>query len=233
MTQKYKEGDPLPPGCTLLALPFVSKQGFTGATVMSLVNAIVGGGLGNCKFLFMGDHTQVGARNAAARDAIKSGAEYLFFVDSDMDFPVETLRRLKDASADIACTQMWSRNIPSFMTVMRYGQDSPEGLRQMEPYYGTGIEEVDACGMACTLIRTDLLKKMDDPYFVSGVHGEDASFCFVAKQKHGAVIKCDYGLTAGHWGVMRMAGQDFTRDAANQPMSVSDPEMLKRMGAKL
>lgn len=226
----------LPPGCTLVALPYVSKLGFTGATVSSIVLSILAGGFKNCKFLFLGDHSHVGARNAACGDALKENFEWLFFIDSDMDFPVDTLPRLKACNADVACTDMWSRNIPSFRTVMRLSAKDENGKSLSVPYEGHGIEEVDLCGMACTLIRTDLLRKMrdaykDQPWFWTGLHGEDATFCFNAKDI-GATIKCDYGITAGHWGVARMAGQDWSRDAANQPHSVANVEMMKRMNVK-
>ena len=227
-----------PSGSTLIALPFVSKSGFTGATTMSLVLGILAGGLKNCKFLFLGDHSQIGARNAAAADAIKEGLDYLFFVDSDMDFPTDTLDRLKACDADIACTDMWSRNIPSFRTVMRMSGRDKHGLKMAVPYAGKGVEAVDLCGMACTLIRTDLLKRMrekldGDIWFQSASHGEDASFCFMAREMCDATIKCDFDVVAGHWGVLRLVGQDFTRDAKHQPMQVANPEMLLRMGAKL
>lgn len=228
-----------PPGATLVALPFVSKSGFTAATTMSIVLGILDHGFNNCKFLFLGDHTQIGARNMAAQNAIDDGLDYLFFVDSDMDFPTDTLARLKACEADIACTDMWSRNIPSFRCVMRTVEDKEGKGKMAVPYNGTGVEDIDVCGMACTLIRTSLLKKMKEAlrgepvWFQSASHGEDASFCFMAKELCNATIKCDFSITAGHWGVLRLAGQDFTRDAANQPMTVAQPEMMARMGAKL
>ena len=218
------------PGLTLVALPFVSKQGFTGATTMSLILGIIAGGFRYSKFLFLGDHSLAQARNRACEDSLKENMEYVFFIDSDMDFPVNTLARLKLVNADVACTDMWSRNLPSFRTVMRLSEPDEKGMRRSVPYAGAGIEDIDICGMACTLVRTSLLRRMKPPWFVVAGHGEDASFCFVAKEKYGATIKCDFGITAGHWGVACMRGQDWTRDASNQAMRVDDPEMMERMG---
>lgn len=228
----------VPPGVTLVALPFVSKQGFTGATTQSLILSILAGGLKMCKFLFLGDHSQVQARNTACEDALAIGAEWVFFVDSDADFPVDTLERLKACDADIACADMWSRNIPSFRTVMRMGPPDEHGSKAASPVPGnpTGVEDIDLCGMHCTLIRTSILTKMkerftDQPWFWVAGHGEDATFCFNAKEV-GATIKCDFSIMSGHWGVARMAGQDWSRDAKNQPMSVANVEMMRRMGVK-
>lgn len=233
------EVDKVPVGVTIVALPYISKSGFFGATVQSLVTGILGGGFRMTKFLFLGDHTQTHARNMACKDAVDIGAEWLLFIDSDMDFPPDVLKRLKACDADIACTDMWSRGWPSFRTVMRLTEPREDGLRQSVPVPGEqhGIQSVDLCGMACTLIRVSLLKKMaekypDQPWFWSGQHGEDATFCFKAHEI-GATVKCDFDVVAGHWGTTRMAGQDYTRDPKNQPMKVdpSSQEMLNRMNA--
>ncbi len=236
MDQASKPSKELPPGCTIIAMPYVSKQGFTAGTMQSITLGILSGGLKMCKFLWIGDMSQVGARNAACEDALRENFEWLFFVDSDMDFPTDTLARLKACNADIACTDMWSRNIPSFRTVMVLGDKDERGMSQSRPVSDEiaakkQVVDVDLCGMACTLIRTSLLKKMEKPYFWTAEHGEDATFCFKAKDL-GASIKCDFGITAGHWGVARMAGQDFTRDARNQMMTIANMEMMRRMDVR-
>ena len=229
-------------GRTLVALPYVSKLGFNAAFVQSLAAAILKGGLSPARIMWLGDHMIPDARNAACETAIAENAEYLFFIDSDMDFPHDTLPKLKAADADIACTDMWSRGWPSFRTVMRNQPPIADGLIQsvpvkdedLPPVGERGVEEVDMCGMACTLIKVDFLKKFkthftDQPWFWTARHGEDATFCFNAKSI-GAVIKCDFSLVAGHWGVCRNVGQDFTRDARNQPMAISEEPMMRRMG---
>ena len=226
----------VPPGVTLVALPFVSKQGFTAATFQSVVLAILAGGMRMTKFLFLGDHSQVMARNGSCQDTIDIGAEWVWFIDSDADFPVETLEKLKACNSDIACTDMWSRNIPSFRTVMRMGIHNGELASLPVQDFPTGVEDVDVCGMHCTLIRASLLRRMKEaypnrPWFWTSEHGEDATFCFAAKEL-GASIKCDFSVMSGHWGVARMAGQDWSRDANNQAMSVVNVEMMKRMGVK-
>lgn len=230
----------LPPGATLVALPYVSKSGFDGATVSSLIYSLIYNGMPRCLFCFYGDYTISHARNAAASDALARGAEWLLFIDSDMDFPTNTLEFLKALDADIACPDMWSRNWPSFRTVLEYDKKVrwPK-KKQLIPVGGgekvEGKRDVDCCGMACTLIKVSLLRKFEKsgvmPFQMSE-HGEDAAFCIVAKQKYKAKIRCDFGIVAGHWGRARMSGQDFTRDARNQVGQVADPDFMKRMGAR-
>lgn len=231
-----------PPGLTVVALPYVSKIGFNHAFVQSLTYAITTKKLSPARIIWLGDHSISDARNAACEAAIALGAEYLLFIDSDMDFPADTLQGLKDCKADIACADMWSRGWPSFRTVMRVTDKDERGWIKSVPVKDEelpepgqrGIEPIDVCGMACTLIRVDFLKRFkehytDQPWFWTARHGEDATFCFNAKEI-GAVIKCNFGIVAGHWGICRNVGQDFTRDARNQPMAVSEQPMMSRMG---
>lgn len=219
----------------MVALLSTSKQGFASACTSSLVYALASNNFPTCGFHFLTDYHVVMGRNGAAQTAIEMGYEYLLFIDSDMDFPVNTLARLKACGSDIACADMWSRNIPSFRTVMRYTKEkSKDGKKQFASYDGKGVEDVDCTGMACTLIRVSLLrkfaKKKTAPFAMNGVHGEDAYFCLVAKQKFGASIRCDFDVVAGHWGSTRQAGQDYTRDVRNTFGEVPDPAYLKRMG---
>lgn len=231
-----------PPGCTLISLPVVSKYGFQPAFAMSLINGMLSGTLSNSKFLMLVDHTHLFARNAACQHAVDHGFDYVFFIDSDMDFPVDVLPRLKAVDADVACTDMWSRSIPSFRTVLRLSGADEHGKKTCiavpdDVAAKKGIEDVDVCGMACTLIKTSLLREMKRllngaPWFQSASHGEDASFCFMARELCNAKIKCDFSMIAGHWGTVRMVGQDWSRDASQAHGELALPEMMKRMGVR-
>lgn len=194
---------------TILALPYVSKDGFAGPTVKSLLS-----GIGTCKVLLIGDQTQVAARNNACKEAIKGNFKYLWFVDSDQDFPPDALARLKAVDADVACADMWSRSWPSFRIVF-----DESGSVSDEVADRGGVENIRYCGMGCTLLKVEALKKMaefypDQPWFWTANNGEDATFCFKVLDM-GGTVKCDFGLKSGHWSYCRMMGQPFTRDRAN------------------
>ena len=207
-------------GLTLVALPYVSKDGFAGPCVESILKCFASGNMGNVSFFFARDQTQVRARNAACEKALEIGAEYLFFVDSDQDFPIEALSRLKAVSADVACADMWSRGWPSFRIVMVKGPTDAGGKVHYVPVSDEiaaqeDIEDVSFSGMGCTLIRTDIIRRMRDaypeqPWFWTAHSGEDATFCFKVLEM-GGTVKCDFGLKSGHWSYCRMMGQDYTR----------------------
>lgn len=152
------------------------------------------------------DYHLVGARNKGVQVALEEGVSHLFFIDSDMDIPQDAWPGLLACDSDIACGQMWTKHIPSFPTTFREGK----------PYLGTGIEDIDECGLACTLIRTDFLKRLPEPWFyMDGSGGEDHIFCKRAKNM-GATIRCNYSVQTGHLGFLYYSGQPFTRNPAHQ-----------------
>ena len=173
--------------------------------------------MGRVSFLMIGDKTQVAARNEACRAAISTGAEYLFFVDSDQDFPVDALKRLKAVDADVACADMWSRSWPSYRIV--FGTENVDGKYSPisdDVAVAGGVSDVGYCGMGCTLIKVSVLRQLeekypDQPWFWAAHNGEDATFCFKVREIGGSV-KCDFGLKSGHWSTCRMMGQEFTRN---------------------
>lgn len=167
------------------------------------------------------DYHIVGARNKSVQVALEEGVSHLLFVDSDMDVPKHLVQALLNCEADIACPVMWTKNIPSYPTVFRDGK----------PYLGHGIESIDECGMAATLIRTAWLRKMDPPWFyMDGSGGEDHIFCRRAKQM-GATIKCNYSVNTGHLGFVYFDGQDFTREPKNQKAErIGNRETLQKYG---
>ena len=167
------------------------------------------------------DYHLVGARNACVKVALEEGVTHLLFVDSDMDIPHDAYPRLMECDADVACGLMWTKHIPSFPTVFRGGK----------PHLGEGIEDVDECGMACTLIRTEFLERMKRPWFyMDGSGGEDHIFCRRAKEA-GASIRCNYGVRTGHLGFVYFTGQEFTRVPENQrPDRIGNKEVLEQYG---
>lgn len=205
-------------GLTLIALPYVSKDGFSGPTVRSLIGGFASGQFGKVSFIVIGDKSQVAARNEGCNAALASGADYLWFVDSDQDFQPDALTRLKAVGSDVACADMWSRGWPSFRLTLIPGEKDADGHVQYKPVpdeMATGIQPISFCGMGCTLIRTSILDKMrevyhDQPWFWTAHNGEDATFCFKVLEL-GGTVKCDYSVKSGHWGHCRMMGQDYTR----------------------
>lgn len=217
---------------TLVAMLYVSKYGISGPTVNSLLGSILSHSFDNCEYQFIVDHTHVSGRNRAAKIAVDGGFDYLLFLDSDMDWPPETLQRLMLCKSDVACIDMWSRGIPSFRMVSKKNGDG--SIKPVPDDLATGIVDVETCGMGCTLIGVPLLKRMKEKlgelWFQAASHSEDVSFCYLAKEMFAASIKCDFGLLAGHYTTIRASGQPFMRDYNNRWAEIPDKESAKYGG---
>lgn len=106
-------------------------------------------------------------------------ATHLLFIDSDMTFPVDTIKRLVAHDKDIIGANYHQRVDPSKWTA------KVEGL-SFSSDDKNGIEEVDTMGMGVCLIKTDVFRKLPQPYFNMAWNGkfydgEDESFCNKAK----------------------------------------------------
>jgi GT2 family glycosyltransferase len=145
------------------------------------------------------------ARNVAAKDALAGGFDYIFFVDSDMILPPDALTRLLKIGADFATGWALSAvggtaaSIACYDAEKRfmYGMAAEWVTGHTEPF------EVDGSGLSCTLIKTDVFKEMEYPYFryieyASGdVLSEDFGLCLALRDK-GIKRICDPALKAGH-----------------------------------
>jgi len=145
------------------------------------------------------------ARNLAAKDAVGGGFDYLFFIDSDMIIPPDALTRLLKIGADFAtgwALQAVGGNMASICCYNAekrffYGMAAEWVTGHAEPF------EVDGSGLSCSLIKTEVLKSFEYPYFryteyaTGDVLSEDLNFCLALREK-GIKRMCDPALKAGH-----------------------------------
>jgi len=145
--------------------------------------------------------------------AIKQGADYILFLDSDMRFPSYLLERMLAHDKDIVACNYATRRLPVKTVAF---SDFAE-LKCIYSSDKNGLEEVDAIGMGAMLIKTEIFKKLPLPWFSisylpSGnmYIGEDIYFCKLA-QANGMKVYVDHDLSKGvrHIGVM-----EFTHDHA-------------------
>jgi glycosyltransferase involved in cell wall biosynthesis len=160
--------------------------------------------------MFPMDRPQASARSDAFKLAREVDADALLFIDSDMEFEPDLYQRLLAVDADIACGLFWTKRIPSFPTVMRRVKaiDGTDSLANIIP--DGKIVEIDACGMAATLIRRPVLQSKRFEGRAAFQHlgdiGEDYYFCLHARDE-GFTIKCDTSLQVAHRGDVAFNGQ--------------------------
>lgn len=149
------------------------------------------------------------ARNNLARQAIRSEADWVLWLDSDMVFAPDTLQRMLKVCQD---------NDIDFLTALCFRRKPPytpclfdrlEKVEKGASYTALmsvpeGLFKVGGCGFAGVLMSTDVLisvgakfnGRMFDP--MDGF-GEDVSFCWRARQC-GYDIWCDSSIEFGHVG---------------------------------
>ena len=140
------------------------------------------------------------ARNRLASKAINEGYTHILFLDSDMVFDESIVETLMFCGKDFVCGAFQARRSP-------YGSCVFKSLVPVERVKEYGMEpfRVKGCGMACTLISTEVLRKVQqkygncfDPAVYEGITmGEDTAFCWRA-DKLGEEIWCDPTARVGH-----------------------------------
>ena len=143
------------------------------------------------------------AREQAAKQFLESDNDYLFFLDSDMVPKADTITRLIEHDKPIVSALAF-RRVPNFEPCifkddMTFYYDYPKGLI-----------EVAGTGMACTLIKREVLENMPQPWFFPTNNGEDLSFCKRATDA-GYKIFCDTNLICGHVGSFEVTEEYFRR----------------------
>lgn len=129
-------------------------------------------------------------RNMSAEVMLASEFDYLLFLDDDVLVPVmadgnkDWLDKLLACDADISAGDVLVRGYPFNHMAFRWDK-SRIGLYPIKNWKKSDpiIAPVDAVGFSLALIKASLIKKIDKPYFVTGLtNTEDIYFCIKARQ---------------------------------------------------
>ncbi len=132
-------------------------------------------------------------RSLLVKAAQKAGATHILFIDSDMRFPADTVKRLLAHNVDIVGANCKQRTQNEW-TARKDGKFiSSEGK--------TGLEEVDTLGFGVTLIKLSVFEKLSEPYFHTPFDtqerkhvGEDVYFSTIVKES-GLKIFIDHDIS--------------------------------------
>jgi hypothetical protein len=145
------------------------------------------------------------ARDATVRQAIERECEYVFFRDHDVICPPNALPILMSRNVDAIGGLYFSKTKPPWPLVF------VDGRPTLQWKIGD-IVKCDAIGMGCTLIKTDVFKRMEPPWFVTGgesrvetekalssyVYTEDVHFCNRMRAELGISPYIDTSLSCSH-----------------------------------
>lgn len=160
------------------------------------------------------------ARNKAVQSAIDMGADWVFFLDSDVIAPPDCIPRLMSHQQPIVSGVYCRRSSPAGVPVMLKDGKWIEELPSQP-----SLMEVDLVGAGCLLIHTSVLRQMQPSR--EGKHwfdwradmhnilpdgtcmSEDFVFCLNAKQNHGIPILVDTSVTCQHVGLFAAEYRDI------------------------
>lgn len=148
-------------------------------------------------------------RNQAGKFAIQLECDYLWFLDDDVLVPRNVYQQLKERDKDVITPHVYIRGYP-FEPMFFISKNGSGDYVEMSNYRNweevvkktqDPLIEVSSIGFSCCLIKTDVLKKIPEPWFVTGQnHTEDVYFCIKARQelKNEISIYVDTSLFTGH-----------------------------------
>lgn len=101
-------------------------------------------------------------REKLVNSSVDVGADYILWLDSDMTFPSTTLTRLLSHNKNIVGCNYKKRSNPQTPVAYKEIGDWDSWLPLDEE---ESLVEVQGVGMGCILIKTELFKKINKPYF--------------------------------------------------------------------
>lgn len=141
------------------------------------------------------------ARNKLAKEALKMGADYTMWFDSDMIFEPDTMLKLLADDKDIVSGIYFRRSPP--YTLVAFGECDVENRKWTDAEIPTELAKVGGVGFGCVLIKSDVLfevatkfKTWFEPF---NSFGEDLAFCWRASQC-GYDVWLDPKVSCGHIG---------------------------------
>lgn len=149
-------------------------------------------------------------RNNLVREALEANCTHIFTLDTDQDYPQDTLVKLMEHIQD-------GKQIVSAKVHRRYPPFDPILLRGLKPgdyklvpadeWRERGAIQVDATGAACMLIDTNVFLDVPFPWYERGETpdgrpvGEDINFCYKARAA-GYEIWVDTSIEVQHMAIV-------------------------------
>ena len=149
------------------------------------------------------------ARNMLAHKAVSEGFDRVLWLDSDMHFTPDLMKRLSadmDTGLEFVSAVYFTRKAPVQPVAYAVCHDTPNASGELVPTaesvknIPSGLFEVEGVGFGACLMTTDLIRRVGRlPFFPQEGYGEDLSFCRRARAA-GAKIWCDGDIIVDHIG---------------------------------
>lgn len=190
---------------TLIAVPCMDQMPTLFADSLARLEKV-----GECtQMINMGSLIYM-SRDTLATKAISAEADFVLWLDSDMVFEPDTLKKMLavlEARPEIdILTGLYFRRTKPYTPVIFDKLDIDEQDRCTYTEFKNipeGLFEVGGCGFGCVLMRSevflDVQSKYGQMFAPIGRTGEDLAFCWRARSC-GCKIYCDPSIECGHVG---------------------------------
>ena len=141
------------------------------------------------------------ARDKIAMDALANETDYIMWLDSDIVYPPDIIKKLMAHNKDMV-TGIYYKRVPPFTPCIYKLED--DKLFPYLDYPEDNLFQISAAGFGCILVKTKVIKAVHEKFGgcffpVNGIGGEDLSFIRRA-QDCGFEIWCDSSIKCGHVG---------------------------------
>lgn len=187
----------------LIAVPCMDQVPAQFAQSLAVLNKVE-----ECAVAFQMGSLIYTSRNDLAKMAIQNECDYVLWLDSDMVFAPDTLKKLLENrdKADII-TGIYYRRVSPYTPVL-FDHLEIDGQKctwnNIDKLPDTNdLFDIEGCGFGCVLTPTsvflNVIEKFGNMFAPIGNVGEDLSFCWRARQC-GYTIKADPRVKCGHVG---------------------------------
>jgi uncharacterized membrane protein len=188
------------PPSIMIAVPAMEMVNaeFAQHLAMSAANLVAHGIKINCAFN-IGSVITIARRNLVDI-FLKSDFDYIWWVDSDMKFPIDSPIRLLQRNKDIVGVNYRRRRFPNANFTGMSG--SSGNFREFQTTDNSpAMELIDVLPHGCVLVKREVYEKIPQPHYLQEFIpelnleiGEDIFFCQQA-QKSGYEVWCDQELS--------------------------------------
>lgn len=179
--------------------------------------------VGECTLVMKAGSLIYTSRNDLATLAIQNEFDYVFWLDSDMQFKPDTFIRMMDTmqkhDLDIL-SGLYFRRVAPYSPVLFDKLEMNGDICDFSEFEEIPKElfEVGGCGFGCVLMKTDVFfdvqTKFGNMFAPMGNNGEDVAFCIRAREC-GFKIWCDPSVICGHVGHMVVDNKLFELSRQN------------------
>ena len=164
----------------------ILHQGEINTELVKVINMMIGEQSYKIHLNYSGIKPITNNRNTLVQKFLATDCDYLMMIDDDIVPPPNILRLVdfdKDIITPFMFTQQKGRLLPIFL------KRNADGIYDMDDYINkVGLQEVDATGTGCIIIKREVLEKVKHPfenqYDQDGIKtsGNDYHFCEMAKE---------------------------------------------------